>query len=82
VVAADISAIAALIAAVTLLISVLVNRRTLRAVHNEVKTSNGLTLAALSDRAEGRRIESDVEPEDRTESEQRYVTNLDESTPE
>jgi hypothetical protein len=41
-----------------------------------VKTSNGLTMAALADRQEGRRIESDVAIHDRTKSETAYVDKL------
>jgi hypothetical protein len=47
-------------------------------VKTEVKTANGITLAALSDRQEGRRIAADVPMDDRTSSEQHYVDRLDE----
>ena len=47
-------------------------------VHTEVKTSNGITMAALADRAEGRRIEADVPQADRTASETQYVNRLNE----
>ena len=45
-------------------------------VHKEVKTSNGLTLAALADRAEGRRIAADIPAEDQSASEKHYVEQL------
>lgn len=45
-------------------------------VHAEVKTANGITIAALSDRAEGRRVQEDITKEDRTTSEQGYVDRL------
>lgn len=70
--AALISAITGLVVAiVTLLTLTRVNR-----VHQEIKTTNGLTIAMLADRAEGRRIESDVAADDRTAAEQHYVTDL------
>lgn len=77
--AADITALASLITAIALAISVVLNRRAIRSVHDEVRTSNGLTLAALADRAEGRRIGQDIDPENRTKSEQHYVDELGES---
>lgn len=46
-------------------------------VHTEVQTANGITLAALADRAEGRRITVDIPHDQRTTSEQGYVDNLD-----
>jgi len=48
----------------------------LAAIHAEVKTANGVTLAALADRVEARRIEAEVAPGERTESEQHYVDEL------
>jgi hypothetical protein len=66
----------------TILQIVLTYRRDMRlnskveAVHGEVKTANGITMAVLSDRAEGRRIEADVAHDKRTISEQHYVDEL------
>jgi len=60
--------IAAMASLVTAMGVILVNRK--------VKTSNGLTMAALADRAEGRRIESDILAEDRTSHETSYVEKL------
>lgn len=74
--AADITAVASLVTSCALAVSVLVNRRAIKGVHNEVKTSNGLTMAALADRTEGRRIEADIPHGERTASEQHYVEGL------
>ena len=63
--AAVIAALASLVTAIGVII-----------VHKNVKTTNGLTMAALADRAEGRRIESDVLAEDRTSHETAYVEKL------
>ena len=45
---------------------------------NELMTGNGISLAALANRAEGRRIAEDVPKEHRTASDQHYVDNLEE----
>jgi hypothetical protein len=78
--ATDIAAIVVALVAVATFVMSLINRRTLLNVHDEVKTTNGLTLAALGDRAEGRRIQSDVAHADRTASEQHYVEQLNDPT--
>lgn len=57
---------------------VLRNTRDIRQVHTEVKTANGITLAALADRQEGRRIEETIPHKDRTEAETGYVDMLQE----
>jgi hypothetical protein len=51
--------------------------REVAGVHREVRSSNGLTLAALADATEGRRIQNDIPPADRTPSQQHYVDDLD-----
>lgn len=72
-----ITSLAALVTSVAVLVSAWSNRRRLGDLKREVKTSNGLTLAALADRAEGRRIDEDIPEGDRTASEQRYVDDKD-----
>jgi hypothetical protein len=57
------------------------NSRKISQVHSEVKTTNGLTLAALADRTEGRRINADIPAADRTSAETHYVENLDKEDP-
>jgi hypothetical protein len=69
-----ITAIAALIGAVGSVIAVIAVLK----VKREVTTTNGKTLAALSDLAEGRRIRANVDAGDRTRSEERYVRELTE----
>jgi hypothetical protein len=78
-----ITATATLIVAVTGLVVATGARRAKREilgkvddVHAELVTSNGLTLGNLADAGEGRRIEADVPPEDRTVAEQHYVDHL------
>lgn len=74
-------AISSLIGSMSATVALIVgmhNARKLGAVHAEVKTSNGLTVAALADRGEGRRIETDVPAEERTPQEQKYVDGLNE----
>jgi len=66
-----ITSVASLLTSVAILVSVL-------RIHGEVKTTNGLTMAALADRQEGRRIEDDVAAGDRTSKEQKYVEKLHE----
>jgi hypothetical protein len=46
-------------------------------VASQVETSNGLTVAALAERREGRRISVDIPIDQRTTSEQEYVDNLE-----
>jgi hypothetical protein len=53
------------------------NLRAIGDIHDEVKTQNGLTMAALADRQEGRRVKKDIQKSDRTTSEQHYVDALD-----
>lgn len=53
------------------------NQIALQEVKHEVKTSNGITIAALADLSEGRRIQADVPVEDRTISEQHYVNKVE-----
>lgn len=79
------AAAASLVTAFAVLLSVVVTIRGQRKliektdqVHAEVKTSNGITMAALADRTEGRRIQSEVPKDDRTASEQGYVDTLHE----
>lgn len=50
-------------------------------VKAEVKTSNGIALGLLADRAEGRRVIADIPAEDRTASEQGYVERLHDPPP-
>ena len=69
-----ITSIASLIGAVGSVIAVFAVAR----VKREVTTTNGKTLAALSDLNEGRRIRADVDAADRTRSEERYVRELTE----
>ena len=57
--ATDVTAIAALVTAITLLISVFQNRRTIDKVHRAVKTSNGQTIAELVEAGEVRRVNGD-----------------------
>lgn len=87
-VAPIIAALASMVTAIAVLIGAIVLARGQRAVaanveavHEEVKTVNGITMAALADRAEGRRIETDVPVDQRTDSEAAYVTNLAEGGP-
>lgn len=49
----------------------------LTAVAAEIKTSNGLSIAALADRGEGQRIQDNIPQADRTDSQQGYVDRLD-----
>ncbi|HXA31500.1 MAG TPA: hypothetical protein VNV87_04515 [Acidimicrobiales bacterium] len=61
--------------------TVLLNRRVVQkveAVHTEVRTSNGLTIAALADAQEGRRIVHDIPTAERSEHDQAYVDALGE----
>lgn len=53
-------------------------REVVAEVHKEVKTANGISLAKLVEREEGRRIIADILKEDRSTSEQRYVDELEE----
>lgn len=71
-----ISAIAQLVASVATLLTAVAVLRKVEGVQREVKTLNGLTIGNLADRAEGRRIEADVAPEDRTIEQARYADNL------
>jgi hypothetical protein len=73
-----IGSLASLITAVAVLISVIGVHRKVTEVATEVRTANGITLAALADRGEGRRIEQDVPAGERTSSEQAYVEKLHE----
>ncbi len=78
-VAGIITAMAALVIAITGLYTAVAAAKIkagVADVHSEVKTANGITMAVLADRAEGRRIEVDVAHGDRTESEQGYVDKL------
>lgn len=68
--------IASVATLVTAVVGPLLVLRSVRAVHTEVKTANGQTLAALADATEGRRIELDIPHGDRTSSEQHYVERL------
>ncbi len=52
------------------------NQRILGGIHKAVETQNGLTMAALADRAEGRRIGTDIPEGERTVDEQHYVDVL------
>jgi hypothetical protein len=52
--------------------------RQTKAVHDEVKTSNGRTIAKLADLAEGRRVIADVPADDRTPGEAHAVALLNE----
>lgn len=70
--------IAAIISSLTAAYMALSTRRKVEEVATEVKTSNGITLAVLADRAEGRRIETETTLGDRTPSEQHYVDKLQE----
>lgn len=75
-----VSDVSSVITAITALVVAVVAgkaKRTVDQVHTEVKTQNGLTIAALADRQEGRRIQTDVPHQDRTASEQHYVEGLD-----
>jgi len=69
-----ITSIAALIGAVGSVIAVVAVLK----VKREVTTSNGKTMAVLSDLAEGRRVRAEVEADARTRSEERYVRELTE----
>jgi hypothetical protein len=69
-----ITSISDVIGAVGSVVAVIVVLR----VKREVTTTNGKTLAALSDLAEGRRIRADVAADTRTRSEERYVRELTE----
>lgn len=51
------------------------------AVHTEVKSINGSTPTELLEATEGRRIEADIEPDDRTHAEQAYVDRLPDKEP-
>lgn len=53
------------------------NDRHIGDVHHEVKAGNGITMAALADRQEGRRVQADIPEAERTDSEQGYVDNLE-----
>lgn len=66
---AIIAAVASLVTALAVLLSVILTFR----VHKEVKTSNGKSIAVLADLNEGRRIEAHVPPDDRTPEDDRYV---------
>ncbi len=46
-------------------------------VHAEVKTGNHKTIGGLQALAEGRRIQADVEPGERSADEQGYVTMVE-----
>lgn len=74
--AVTLSDFAQLIIALATLGGVLTTARATKTIHKEVKTQNGLTIAALADRAEGRRIQGDIPAEDRTSSETNYVEEL------
>lgn len=84
--ASILTAVSLVIVAITGLYTAQTARRSLRTsqitaarveeVHTEVKTSNGITMAVLADRGEGRRIEAEVAADDRTPSEQHYVDKL------
>lgn len=71
-----VAALATFVVAVTGLRNQARIRADVESVHTEVKTANGITMAALADRAEGRRVEDNVDIEDRTASEQHYVDRL------
>lgn len=74
-------AISSLLGSVSATVAMVVglhNARKIGNVHAEVKTSNGLTVAALADRGEGRRIETEVPADERTPAEQKYVNGLNE----
>lgn len=79
------TAFGTLITGLALLVNAVVNAGRLRnlksqvsSVHEEVKTANGITLAALADNAEGRRINADIPHDERTTAEQRYVDRVKE----
>jgi hypothetical protein len=65
-----------LVLALTAFFTLLLTHRKVGQVITEVKTANGNTLAALADQAEGRRIQRDIPPEERTSHDQRYVEDL------
>lgn len=71
-----ITSLATLLAAVATMFGVLRNTKSIKQVHSEVKTANGITLAALADRTEGRRIKETIPHDDRTPSETGYVDML------
>ena len=73
--------IAALLTATGLLLGQWVIYRRLTTVKNEITTANGITMAVLAERAEGRRIERDVTSDDRTVSETGYVDRLHQEKP-
>lgn len=86
-VVSDISSAVTAVVAVLVFVTALRAKRGVDAVaekaseiHREVKTQNGLTIAALQDRAEGRRIEADIPHDARTSSEQHYVEQLNDPT--
>lgn len=66
-------AVGTLITSATAAVGSLHNSRRIAEVKTEVKTANGITLAALADRGEGRRIEADIPAAERTSAEQHYV---------
>ena len=75
--AADVTAISSLIVALATLLAVILANRKIGAVHQEVRTSNGLSIGQLADSDEGRRVlETLPNPADRTASEQAYVEGL------
>lgn len=74
--AALITAFAALITSFTLFISVVLTRRGIKQVHEEVKTGNSQTLAQLADADESRRIDT-IPKKNRTKLERSHVRDVE-----
>lgn len=73
-----VTAIAALVGAVASVISASIgrkNRDTIREVHTEVKTMNGVSMGALADNAETRRIEEKPK-EKRTSADWQHLSDV------
>jgi hypothetical protein len=68
---------AAFLTSLTGFVTALRVNRGVKAVRSDVRTSNGQTIGDLLESAEGRRVRLEVEPEERTEAEQHYVSRLE-----
>lgn len=73
--AALISAIAGLLTAVALLVSVLHNGRGIGQANDQLRTANDLTLGRASDQAETRRVD-EMPEEHRTEEERQHLADV------
>ena len=70
--------IAAAISAVGYITVALINRRGVKSIKSDLKTSNGDTIGQITEQVKGRLIKATTKPEERTKAEQEYVELSDE----